>query len=77
MPAKTATSHLSALRDFAVAYNKPDLLWLITKSQSIVEDMMWDGSKEAMHTKITELFHNVMICVHLYVHVRTCIMKYY
>ena len=35
--AKTAADYLSGLQDFAIAHDKPDLLGLISKSQSIIE----------------------------------------
>ena len=41
MEVKTAAVYLSGLRDFAVSHAKLDLLTLISKSQSIVEEMMW------------------------------------
>ena len=48
-----AANYLYELRDFAVAHDNPELLDLITKSQSIIEETMF---KEAKQTKITDFF---------------------
>ena len=50
MKVKTAANHLCELRDFAISHKKPDLLELVTKSQSIVEETMWDEIKNSQTT---------------------------
>ena len=54
---KMAANHLCELRDFAIAHKKPDLLQLVTKSQTIVEETMWDEIKTAKQTKITSFMN--------------------
>ena len=56
MEVKTAAGYLSGLRDFAAAHNNPDLLALISKSQSIVEELMWEQIKKTKQTKMTDFF---------------------
>ena len=51
---KTAAGYLSGLRDFAAAYMKPELIGLVCKSRSIIEEIMWDKVKEAKQTKLTD-----------------------
>ena len=50
---KTASIYLSELRDFAIAQDSPELLNLITKSQNIVEEKLYNKAKQA---KITDFF---------------------
>ena len=52
-----AANHLCELRDFAIAHKKPDLLEMVTKSQSIVEETMSDEIKTAEQTKITSFMN--------------------
>ena len=54
---KTAANHLCELRNFAIAHKKPDLLELVTKSHSIIEETMWDEIKTAKQTKITSIMN--------------------
>ena len=49
----TASIYLSELRDFAIAQDNPELLNLISKSQNIVEEKLYNKAKQA---KITDFF---------------------
>ena len=49
---KTAATYLQELRDFAMAQESPELLELITRSQTIVEETMF--KKATKQTKITD-----------------------
>ena len=70
---KMAANHLCELRDFAIAHKKPDLLQLVTKSQTIVEETMWDEIKTAKQTKITSFMNKHFHVLNLYY---TCIIAH-
>ena len=53
---RTAASYLCQLREFAIAHSKPDLLELLNKSQTLVEDTMRNQVQQAKQTKLTEFF---------------------
>ena len=53
MEVKTAAGYLSGSRDFAAAHNNPDLLALISKRLSIVEELMWEQIKKTKQTQMT------------------------
>ena len=53
---REAANYLYELRNFAITQEKPDLLHLITKSQDVVEQIMWDKVKSTIQTKITDFF---------------------
>ena len=53
---QTASEYLTGLRDFAVAHCKPDMLNFVSKSQNIVEELLWEQTRKAKQTKLTDFF---------------------